>query len=187
MEEKGYKGFFINRKNQKGEEFEAGKVYSVEAGEVFFGERGHGFHFCKHIEDCFNYFNPEYSVYAEVTGLGNVKIKDDTSTDSYGICVSSQIRIERFLTREDILDIYLNSKKHMPIDSIMKFLKMYKLTPKEIEAFLEKYYKEYSIVEVLLRYQLNQEDVYTDKMKTYKQITEIQEKYKVKEKKNDIS
>ena len=183
MEIKGYKGFFIDKKNQNGESFEIGKVYTVEEGEVFFGSLGHGFHFCKNLEDCFNYFNPSYSVYAEVTGLGDIKVKNDETTDSFGICVSSSIRIDNFLSREEIVDMYLNPKKTLPYNSLMKFLKFFKLTEEEIEAFEEKYYQNYTFLETILYYQRNQEDTYRDKLKTYSRIKDIQEKYRNKEEK----
>ena len=167
MEIKGYKGFFIDKKNQNGESFEIGKVYTVAEGEVFFGSLGHGFHFCKNLEDCFNYFNPSYSVYAEVTGLGDIKVKNDETTDSFGICVSSSIRIDNFLSREEIVDMYLNPKKTVPYNSLKSLLKYFFI------LFLE----------TILYYQRNQKDTYRDKLKTYSRIKDIQEKYRNKEEK----
>ena len=58
-----------------------------------------GFHFCKELKDCFNYypFNPENKV-AEIEALGDI----DTETDD-SKCCTNKIRIVRELTWEEVL------------------------------------------------------------------------------------
>ena len=60
-----------------------------------------GFHFCKELKDCFNYypFNPDNKV-AEIEALGEI----DTGTDD-SKCCTNKIRIVRELTWEEVLKL----------------------------------------------------------------------------------
>ena len=76
IEIKGYKGFSKDLKNEPGEQFEVGKIYRTSnEEELKFGHNGNGYHFCRSLEDCFIYFDPQKSIYAEVTGLEEVREK----------------------------------------------------------------------------------------------------------------
>lgn len=181
MEIKGYKGFSSDRKNQNNEEFEEGKIYTAKDEELFFGENGNGFHFCKNLEDCFTYFSPEKgAIYAEVTGMGNVKTKDDETTDSYGIYVSKSIRIDKFLTREEIIEHYLNEEKSVPINGVIKFLRFYQLTEEELERFEKFYIKEYIIIETIAYYQKLRKHISENK-KIHEYRNMLKEKYDTEE------
>jgi hypothetical protein len=58
-----------------------------------------GFHFCKELKDCFNYykFNPENKV-AEIEALGDIDTQDDDSK-----CCTNKIKIVREISWEEVL------------------------------------------------------------------------------------
>lgn len=177
VEVKGYKGFSKDLKNEPGNQFEVGKVYRTEnERDLLFGHRGNGFHFCKSLEDCFIYFDPSYSAYAEVTGLEEVREKDDEFNDIYGICVARTIRIDRILTNEEIVDMYLNPKKGLGPFVLKRFIQFYKLTPEQIQQFEEKYYNDFYTLQDIMYYQRKIENVYS----TSKIVADYQKKLKYK-------
>lgn len=161
IEVKGYKGFSKDLKNEPGEQFEIGKIYKTNNnGELKFGHNGNGYHFCESLEDCFIYFDPQKSVYAEVTGLEEIRKKDDEYNDIYGIYVARSIRIDKILTNEEIVDMYLNPEKGLGPFVLHRFIQLFKLTPEQITKFEEKYYNDFHVVQDLMYYQRQKKDAY---------------------------
>ena len=85
--------------------------YKFEVGEIFIEDVTpiccvRGFHFCKKVTDCFNYydFNPDNKV-AEVEALGDIDINKDGSKYS-----TNKIRIIREVSWYEVLDM-VNSGK----------------------------------------------------------------------------
>lgn len=162
IEIKGYKGFTKDLRNEPGDQFEVGKIYRINNDcDLAFGHRGNGYHFCESLEDCFIYFDPSQSVYAEVTGLDEVRKRDDEYNDIYGICVARAIKINRVLTNEEIVDMYLNPERGLGPFVLQRFIQFYKLTPEEITQFEEKYYKDFSSLQDIMYYQRQMKDVYS--------------------------
>ena len=162
IEIKGYKGFTKDLKNEPGDQFEVGKIYKTPNNEnLKFGVNGNGFHFCKSLEDCFIYFDPLSSVYAEVSGLEEVREIDDEYNGIFGICVARTIKIDRLLTNEEIVDMYLNPKKGLGPFVLKRFLQFYKLTPEEVSQFEKMYYKDWSSLRDIMYYQKNITDAYS--------------------------
>ncbi len=136
MEIKGYKAFnedFTNRYNRV---FKEEKSYHTD-GEISFGLNGKGFHFCKRLEDTLRYFDTfENSiVIAEVIGSGKIVEYHDDYYEYYDLYASSDIKIVKFLSREEIIDMALKfSERRMK-----RFIMGYKLKPYEIYLFEHKY------------------------------------------------
>ena len=161
VEVKGYKGFTKDLRNEPGDKFEVGKIYRFPNEEgLRFGYRGNGYHFCESLVDCFVYFDPLDSVFAEVTGLEEVRKTDDEYNDIYGICVARAIKIDRILTNEEIVDMYLNPEGGLGPFVLKRFIQLYKLTPEQILQFEEKYYKDFSSLQDIMYYQKDMKDVY---------------------------
>lgn len=162
IEIKGYKGFSKDLKNEPGEQFEVGKIYRTSnEEELKFGHNGNGYHFCRSLEDCFIYFDPQKSIYAEVTGLEEVREKDDEYNDIYGIYVARSIRIDRILTNEEIVDMYLNPQGGLGPFVLHRFIQLFKLTPEKVTEFEEKYYNDFSILQDIMYYQKEIKDAYS--------------------------
>ena len=84
MSIKGYKVFNPDW-TCRGFQYEVGKTFKHEGNIEMYGA---GFHFCRKLADCFNYyeFNSNNKV-AEVEAIGNVETRDDKSvTDEIVIC-----------------------------------------------------------------------------------------------------
>ena len=103
MEEvKGYKVFrpdWICR----GFQFAAGQIFEEDIKPSLCNR---GFHFCKELKDCFNYysFNPDNKV-AEVIALGEIDKKPDDSK-----CCTNKIQIVKEITWEEVLRLVNTGK-----------------------------------------------------------------------------
>ena len=128
MEIKGYKAFNLDHTNRYGMPFEEGKDYHVD-GKIKFGNNGNGFHMCTHLSDVFRYFDPEYIDVASVIGSGEYDEGEDEtwSEPYYDMYAVSDIHIEKFLTRDEIIDIISKSSS----SDIVKFFATFKPTKKE--------------------------------------------------------
>lgn len=133
----GFKSFFEGHKSIDGKEYVIGVNYHQD-GEIIFGKCG--FHLCKNIEDTFMYF-PEMcdnvSV-AIVKAWGDIIRRDDDYRGCYDMYVASDMRIIRFLSREEII----NRALQLYDFQLKKFVSRFKLTEDEIKLF---YGKDYSI------------------------------------------
>lgn len=95
---KGYKMFDADWCCQ-GFQYEVGKTYEIE-GEIIPCE--HGFHFCKTIEDCFNYYDcVTWNHIAEIEALGEVKEEGNKS-------VTNKIKIVKEIKWNELKGIRVN-------------------------------------------------------------------------------
>ena len=110
MEIKGYKAFNKDHTNRYGRPFEVGKSYHID-GPISFGNNGNGFHMCVHLSDVFRFFDPANIDVARVIGSGEYAEgeMDDWDEPYYEMYSVSDIHIEKFLTREEIIDIISKS------------------------------------------------------------------------------
>ncbi|MBQ6497915.1 MAG: hypothetical protein IJI58_04290 [Bacilli bacterium] len=157
---KGYKAFYGNMENRYGMAFEEGKTYSIE-GPLKFGVNGNGFHYAKRLEDTLRYFpamEEEVSI-AEVTSLGEQVEYNDDYYGYYDLFAARTIRIDKFLTREEIVDMYLVMDND---DRIIRFISGFKLTPDEIELFKLRYGDRLRVMQAISYYQENEKDVYNN-------------------------
>jgi len=157
MEIIGYKCFNKDMTNRYGKKLEVGKIYSTN-NEVKFGNDGHGFHFCKNIEDTFRYFdamNEEVSI-CLVRGFGNIDEFEDDHNGYYDMYASENIEIIKELSREEIITIGLN----LYPDRAKRFVSGIRLSDDEIEMFKEKYKTSTQVLKTIDYYQLGDKDAY---------------------------
>ena len=128
MEIKGYKGFKSNKTNRYGKPFIEGEDYHKD-GPISFGNNGHGFHMCKHLSDVFRFFDPNDIVVASVIGSGEVAEGeyDDWEEPYLDMYAVSDIHIEKFLTREEIIEIMKGSSA----SDVVKFIATFNVTDEE--------------------------------------------------------
>ena len=128
MEIKGFKAFNKDHTNRYGVPFEEGKSYHVD-GPISFGNDGNGFHMCTHLSDVFRYFDPENVDVAEVIGSGEYVVEDieDWSEPYLDMYAVSDMYIEKFLTREEVVNKMMNASS----SDIIKFMATAKPTKKE--------------------------------------------------------
>ena len=106
MEERSKKGMLMMKGYKvfnpdwtcRGFQYNVGQVYEMDEKPICCKR---GFHFCKKISDCFNYypFNPDNKV-AEVEALGDIDTNDDDSK-----CSTNKIHIIREITWQEVLDL----------------------------------------------------------------------------------
>ena len=169
----GYKAFNKNKTNRYEIEYIEGEVYHVD-GPLRFGNDGHGFHFCKRLEDTLRYFdamNDEIAI-AEVTSLTEVEENYDDYNGYYDMYAARDLRIDRFLERKEIIDMFLE----MPVsffDSsrLERFLSQFKLTNDELVLFKKKCQGISKLEKTIAWYQENDKDAFNlnnnPKVKTY--------------------
>lgn len=154
---KGYKAFHKDKTNRYGKVFEEGKTYCVD-GPIVFGNSGNGYHFCTHLSDVFRYFDAIYDevLVAEVTGRGKLRRYDDEYYGYYDLYCCEQITIERFLPREEIIQIMLHSNEF----DVKNFIWTFRLTPEEKFAFFERFSDNKALCEWILYYQFGITNIY---------------------------
>lgn len=162
---KGYKAFNKDHTNRYGVSFEAGMTYSID-GPVAFGNDGNGFHFCERLEDTLRYFdgrNGEVAI-AEVIGSGDVVEAYDDFYGYYNMYVVSNLTVVKFLSREEIIDNFLNV-----IDvRAERFVSGFRLDDEEIARFKLQYMGTPRILRAIAYYQENDKDAYSqEKAYTY--------------------
>lgn len=179
LEVRGYKGFTENMENEPGDKFEVGKIYTTtNKKDLLFGMNGNGFHFCKSLEDCFIYFKPETSVYAEVTGLEEVRETNDEFNDIYGICVARKIRIDKILTPDEIIEMYINQPRGICTMALKRFIQLYHpLTDEQISMLEKMYMRDNYILKDIMYYQRKIEDTYSNSEKSLEYQKQLIKKY----------
>ena len=107
MSIRGYK-VFNHDWTCRGFQYKVGETYEHK-GNISICERG--FHFCRDIAKCFNYydFNPNNKV-AEIEALGNVESDDDKS-------VTDKIKIVREISWEEMLRLANSGKGNMGLEN----------------------------------------------------------------------
>ncbi|HAB67110.1 MAG TPA: hypothetical protein DCE23_07060 [Firmicutes bacterium] len=156
MEVKGYKAFNKNKQNRYGVPFLEGHTYRV-LGPVSFGCNGNGYHFCRELSDVFRYVdNNEEVCVASVTGSGEMVTFNDEYYGYYDMYSSEILRVDRFLSREEIIDIMLNSNE----EAIRKFLLFFRLNSLELSLFVNRFGSNMKIMEFIMYYQMGCKDIY---------------------------
>lgn len=157
----GYKTFNKDMTNRYGRAFVEGAIYRINVKPVF-GNRGVGFHFCRRLEDTLRYFPAmeEEVKIAKVTSLGDSVEAEDEYYGYYEMYSTNAIRIDRILSREEIIGMYLKDPKHQPISRVCRFLQGFKLTDIEIEMFRITYMDNEEVQNAISYYQEGLTDTY---------------------------
>lgn len=157
QEIKGYKAFNIDLTNRYQIPFEEGKTYTVE-GPLKFGNQGNGYHFCKHLEDTLRYVPAlvDDIKIAEVTSLSEVVEYADDYYGYYDIYAARELRIDRILTREEIIKTMLNVHE----DRVIRFISLFKLTEDEKLMFESKYHNNIKVYLAMKYYFDSDTDIY---------------------------
>lgn len=160
---KGYKAFYKGLINKNGQKFEEGKIYSTE-GQVKYGPRGNGIHFCERIEDTLRYFSEEEEEldFAEVTSLGDIDEYQDHYNGFYNMYSTNKLRIDRVLPRKEIINFFLSMDGHNNV-RLNRFLMLFSLTADEISLFKIKFKDEKYVIDTIFYYQEQQKDTYEKK------------------------
>ncbi len=155
----GFKAFNKGLIDNYGNKYEVLKHYHF-SGDVKF-QKG-GFHFCENIEDVLRYytsFEKDIEI-CFVKGYGIISSFEDDYYGYYNMYASSDFKILKVLTKEEILDIILNTNEKR----ICRFISLYKLTEEEIDIILNKYNTE-KIKKYILYYQKNDKKAFERKRK----------------------
>ncbi len=154
----GYKAF-NNMMDRYGNVYELNKDYHVK-GKIKWQKNG--FHFCHNLEDVFRYYDgfDENTVVCMVEGFGTVYTYFDEYADYYDMYVSSDIRILKVLSREEIINEVLSKN----IFSVKRLVAGYKLTDEEINLILGT--TNYKMIQPYINYyQKNDKEAFVRKRK----------------------
>ncbi len=126
----GNKNCFVNNYNQT---FKIGEIYEVR---VQIKPKGLGYHFALRLEDTLRYGNAkeEEFILCEVTALGNIVEYEDEYYGYYDLYVTDKIRIDKILTRNEIIDYALK----LPDYRLVRFIATMKSDNEEIKLFLNR-------------------------------------------------
>ena len=147
---KGYKCFDKGLINRYGTKFEVGKEYHCDK-EIKFGNDGNGFHVCKRLEDTLRYFDAmegEIDI-AEVSCHGKYQEFEDDYNGYYDMFAYEYLKIDKVLTREEIIDYGLNLYDFR----VKRFISLYKLTNEEIKLFKDKFNTNIDVLNTIAYYQ----------------------------------
>lgn len=169
-EVKGYKAFNKDATNRYGKPFTEGETYYC-VGELQFGNNGNGWHMCTTLADVFRFVDAttEDVLVAEVTGRGDFVHRDDTYYGYYDMYCFEEMTIDRFLTRDEIIEIMLNS----PPNDIKKFFSTCKLSEQEKIKFLKKFRNNPDIIRALLYYHYEYIEIYGEHSSIDEQIRKV--------------
>ncbi len=160
MEEvKGFKAFNKDSTNRYGKPFTEGETYRVD-GPIKFGNDGNGFHMCTHLSDVFRYVNATEDdvLVAEVTGRGTFVKRDDEFYGYYDMYAFEEMTIDKFLSREEVIQKMLNSSSF----DVRKFLMTCRLSEKEKVLFARKFRNDSDVIKHLLYYHYGYKDVFKE-------------------------
>lgn len=154
----GYKVFYKGLKDSFGNEHTLGKKYKLDE-EVKWSQNG--FHFCKRPEDTlrnFDDFNNELEI-ALIEASGNIVEYDDEYYGYYDMFASSEYKIIRVMSRDEIVRNVLTSRN---ILRQKRLLERMRLTESQL-----KHFKGLSIEldDVISYYQYHDTEVYQRKYK----------------------
>ena len=157
---RGYKAFNINGTNRYGMPFVVGETYSID-GDISFGVNGNGFHMCTNLEDVFRYFDAfnDDVLVAKVIGYGKTVCYNDEYNGFYDMYAVEKIKIESFLTRDEIVDTFLSEAPYR----VCRFVSLFKLSSDEIDKFKNVYSDEEAILAHLAYYQENKKNTFYKK------------------------
>ena len=127
---KGYKAFSKGLIDHYGREFTEGESYEIDAEPSFSGRIGYSF--CKRPEDGLRAFDYTDKVeIAEVTAYGDLEESESDYFGFYNLYLTNKIRIDRILTRNEILAMYLSMK---PNDRVKRFIELFTLSDDELDT-----------------------------------------------------
>ena len=159
MEISGYKAFDKNMRNWCGFEFEEGKTYHIN-GPIIFGRDGNGFHMSKRLEDTFRFVEKEGVIVARVTGFGEIVEGFDNYNEYFDMYSTSDIRIDRILSRNEIITLMLEKNELQ----VCRFISTgFKLTEDEINLFRKKFAYSSKVNQHLDYYMLGDEEAFKKK------------------------
>lgn len=164
----GYKAFNPDQTNRYGVRFEEGETYKSD-GVVSFGVNSTGgFHMCRNLEDTLIFFEglPEDPIVAEVEGSGKI-VCYDGKEDYYDLYSVENLKIKRFLTREEMLMTILDDP-HIYDDRVCRFIEGVRMDPAEIELFKELFEDSPKILKSLAFHQENDKEVYSRDYNKYR-------------------
>ena len=130
----GYKAFVKDGDtlyDRFGTEYHEGDLLHV-SGNIRFHNKG--FHFCSHPEDTLRYVNAfdDDVVVAKVIGFGKVSEYQDEYYDYGGMFATSDLKILKVYSREELMEHELNYSYNLP-----RFIEGYNLTLEELCRILE--------------------------------------------------
>lgn len=155
---RGYKAF-NNMADRYGNVYELNKDYHVQ-GKIKWQENG--FHFCHNLEDIFRYYDgfDENTIVCMVEGYGNIQTYYDEYAEYFDMYVSSDIKILKVLSREEIINEVLSKN----IFSIKRLIAGYKLTDEEIALIIKN--TNYEVIQLYINYyQKSDKDTFVRKRK----------------------
>lgn len=126
----GYKAFAIDGTNIALETMPVGDYYYN--GPIKYGK--YGYHFAKNLEDTIRYSGTSKPMIAEVIGSGEIDEGSDEYYGFYDIYAASNIKIVRYLKREEIIDYALK----LNFERMKRFVVSFELTDEELELFIQK-------------------------------------------------
>ena len=148
MERKFYKCFNGDLTSRYGFQYEVGKDYHKET--IQFGNDGHGFHVCSNMVDTFRFFDTDDFALAEVTCWGKYQESEDDYNGYYGMYAYENMRIDRIIPREEIIERMLKADSL----TVQRFLQTFHLKPEEISLFYDKFQNDLKVLKYLAYYQL---------------------------------
>ena len=128
----GYKAFYKGLINNEGEKFCEGET-NYKDGEGYFYDRK--YLFCEKLEDAISFVN-SFENDIEVAKVSSTDASDDLLSAPFGGSIryiSSSLKIEKVLSRKEIIDSMLLN------GDMNKFISLYKLSDEEINYILDKY------------------------------------------------
>lgn len=132
----GYKSFNMDATNWYGKVFEEGKCYHCD-GDIKFGPNGNGYHFAERMEDTIRYSDEKSGtvlrnvLIAEVIGSGILALGEDDYNGYYDMYSTSDLKIVRFLSREEVIKMALQLREFQ----LARFISLYRLTSEELQLF----------------------------------------------------
>lgn len=162
----GYKIFIGNKDNfvnNYGSQFKEGVVYETNQ-EIC--PKKTGYHFAKRLEDTLRYGTAceEDVIICKVTALGKIIEYEDEYYGYYDLFVTNKIRIDKILTREEIIKYALELSDYR----LERFIQTMKLSDEEAKLFMG---RSTMIDKYILFYHYNDKNAfnsqYTNGEKTY--------------------
>ena len=126
----GYKAFASDGTNIALETMPLGDYHFD--GEVKYGKSG--YHFATRLEDTIRYSGTGNPIIAEVIGTGTIDEGEDDYYGYYEVYSASDIKIVRYLTREEIIEYALN----LNFRRMKRFIVNFELTSEELDTFIKR-------------------------------------------------
>ena len=162
---KGYKAVYKDGTDKTGRKFEVGGKYCCDDKIAFTGD-GDGIHFCARMEDSLRFvdgLSKDVKI-LEVVGSGTV-IKDaDNVYDYHDMYLVSDLEVKRELSREEIINHFLNSNEL----TTFRFLRSFKLGELEKEMFKLKFADNDVVQDAIAYYHEGDQGVYYRRFKAAK-------------------